>query len=556
MRRKNLLPTLMILAGLMAGTIPHEVTFAKMCPELRVVFARGSGSGMEGDGNYDEFKRNIEEKLVGTSINYEFINLDYPAIGINDPLVLLGTYFGAGEAYEFGESVKSGVKKLDNLMNDGCVNTKYVLGGYSQGAMVISKALPTLDPSKIIYAATFGDPKLYLPEGAGFIPPACRNENLSDYRKYVPDCQAYEGILGSYRPYQPEAYIDKLGTWCNKSDIMCSSHLSISDHVSYAAEGLYEDASRVIFDKITRAFGVENHYSSPHDTAIMIDTTGSMGGVIDSYRAEALRLAEETFSKNGRVALYEYGDIEDMHSPVLHCDFETCTLDVLKSELDSLYPDGGGDEPESMLSSSLHVMRTLNWRQGATKSLIVLTDAGYHSPDRDGTTVLDVINASRSIDPVVIYVVGDPWQEESYREVTTATGGKFVSVYDDFSLITDEVLARYESLPAVEISDAREKPTLEVLSADAISENEIKIKIKTTGAKTLVAIDDAVLGATDETEFVISGINKTSKIMLVPLGDDIRGEGVYVEVGGYGGGSDINRSLVIPLAPNTGVPGM
>ncbi|MBR2658365.1 cutinase family protein [Candidatus Saccharibacteria bacterium] len=562
MRGKNLILTLIILAGMVPNIVFSRDAGAEKCPDLRVVFARGSGSSMDDDENYNEFRLSIEEKLVGTNIDYEFINLDYPAVGINNLGVLLGAYFGAGEAYEFGDSVKSGVKKLDNLVNGSCANTKYVLGGYSQGAMVVSRALGSLSADRIIYAATFGDPKLYLPEGAGIIPAACKNENLSDYRMYVPDCRAYKGMLGSYQPYQPEAYIGKLGTWCNKGDIMCSSHLNISDHLAYVADGLYEDASRVIFDKIAKAFGIENNYSSPHDTAILIDTTGSMETLIDKYRAEALRLTQETLGKGGRVALFEYRDIEDMPLPLEHCNFKTCTLEKFESELESLQTEDGGDTPESMLSASLNVMRTLEWKQGATKTLIVLTDSGYHSPDRDGTTVLDVINASRSIDPVYIYVVGDPVSEESYREITEATGGRFLSINGDLAGLTNEVLERYESLPRVETtSESSEKPILHIVSAEKISENEIKIKIETNGVRVLVVINDAVVGETTEKEFVVSGLKgDVNEILLVPLGEDVRGDGVKINVAGAGYGSNGGSNaggdagdMLVPLAPNTGM---
>ena len=562
MRGKNLILTLIILAGMVPNIVFSRDAGAEKCPDLRVVFARGSGSSMDDDENYNEFRLSIEEKLVGTNIDYEFINLDYPAVGINNLGVLLGAYFGAGEAYEFGDSVKSGVKKLDNLVNGSCANTKYVLGGYSQGAMVVSRALGSLSADRIIYAATFGDPKLYLPEGAGIIPAACKNENLSDYRMYVPDCRAYKGMLGSYQPYQPEAYIGKLGTWCNKGDIMCSSHLNISDHLAYVADGLYEDASRVIFDKIAKAFGIENNYSSPHDTAILIDTTGSMETLIDKYRAEALRLTQETLGKGGRVALFEYRDIEDMPLPLEHCNFKTCTLEKFENELESLQTEDGGDTPESMLSASLNVMRTLEWKQGATKTLIVLTDSGYHSPDRDGTTVLDVINASRSIDPVYIYVVGDPVSEESYREITEATGGRFLSINGDLAGLTNEVLERYESLPRVETtSESSEKPILHIVSAEKISENEIKIKIETNGVRVLVVINDAVVGETTEKEFVVSGLKgDVNEILLVPLGEDVRGDGVKINVAGAGYGSNGGSNaggdagdMLVPLAPNTGM---
>ena len=214
---------------------------AESCPDLRIVFARGSGGERWTDQNYLAFKEALQTKLVGTNLSYEFIDLDYPAVGVGlDNLgVTLGAFFGAGEAYEFGNSVNAGVKNLDKMVNSvTCSNTKYVLGGYSQGAMVVSKALGSLKADRLIYAATFGDPKLYLPEGRGLIPAACRGGNLSDYRMYVPDCQAYKGLLGANVPYEPETLVGKVGTWCNKRDIFCSSHLSISDHTAYVGEDL------------------------------------------------------------------------------------------------------------------------------------------------------------------------------------------------------------------------------------------------------------------------------------------------------------------------------
>ena len=186
---------------------------AEGCVDLRIIFARGSGGERWEDKNYLEFKSTKKKKLKSVDLSYEFIDLDYPAIGVGlDNLgVTAGAFFGAGEAYEFGESVNSGVNNLVATINTGgCYKTKYVIGGYSQGAMVISKALKKLDESRIIYAATFGDPKIYLPEGAGIIPPACRREKLSDYRMYVPDCQAYKGLLGAYIPYEPAAYVGKV----------------------------------------------------------------------------------------------------------------------------------------------------------------------------------------------------------------------------------------------------------------------------------------------------------------------------------------------------------
>ncbi len=128
-------------------------TSATSCPDLRIVFARGSGGTLNEDPNYLTYKSTIESKLQTTDLTYEFIDLDYPAVavGLDNFGVSLGALISGGDAYEFGASVNSGVAKLTNLVNNSsCANTKYVIGGYSQGAMVVSKALGSLNADRII----------------------------------------------------------------------------------------------------------------------------------------------------------------------------------------------------------------------------------------------------------------------------------------------------------------------------------------------------------------------------------------------------------------------
>ncbi|MBR3248822.1 cutinase family protein [Candidatus Saccharibacteria bacterium] len=530
-------------------TIPAvQSVQAESCPDLRVVFARGSGGERWTDKNYLAFKEALRAKLATTSLSYEFIDLDYPAVGVGlDNLsVTAGAFFGAGDAYEFGDSVNTGVKNLAKMVNSTtCPYTRYVIGGYSQGAMVISKALGSLRSDKLIYAATFGDPKLYLPEGKGLLPAACRGENLSDYRMYVPDCQAYKGLLGAYIPYEPEALAGKVGTWCNRRDIFCSSHLSISDHTGYVGENLYEDASRVIFSKITQYFKLPNRVASPHDTAILLDSTGSMSGMIDKYKAEALRLATETLESGGRVALFDYRDLDDPYDLHKHCDFETCTLEVFQNELETILTEGGDDFDESLLSAAFHTMKALNWKQGSTKSLVILTDANFLAPDRDGITFDEVINLSKRIDPVNFYIITNEYTAEYYTEMAKQTDGKVVTNLDELSLLTDYIMARYDSLPRVEETAAPTVlPTLEVFDAESVSEEAVRVDFATTGTRTLVALNGKILGIAEGNAVVISGLKAPADnvITLTPLGDDMRGEPV-----------ELTHVFVSPpKAPNTG----
>lgn len=545
----------------LVGVVSVPTAQAAACPDVRVVFARGSGGERWKDPNYLEYKATIESKLARTDLTYEFVDLDYPAVGVGvDKLrTTVGAFFGGGEAYEFGESVKSGVKNLDKLVNSSeCPATKYVVGGYSQGAMVVSKALKGLKPEKLIYAATFGDPKIYLPEGAGLMPAACKGQNLSDYRMYVPDCYAHKGLLGAYVPYEPAALVGKVGVWCNKRDIFCSSrHLNlgdIADHVSYVSDKLYEDASRVIFDKVAKAYGIENKVSSPHDTAILIDSTGSMASMIEKYKNEARRLAAETWASGGRVALYDYRDLGDPYTPVEHCSFETCTQEVFEAEIDAIRTDGGGDEAESLLSASLHVMRSLKWKYGSTKSLVVLTDANFLSPDRDGATFDEVVALSKQIDPVNFYIITESGVGEKYLELASATDGKVVTNFEELSLLTDYIMERYDSLPRVEEFGGEVILPRVVVTGAEREGNGVKVAFETTGSRVMVLFNDAVLGFADGNEIVVDGLDWSveNKLILAPFSDDTRGESVEVDLNGMGMGVALPALTVIPKAPNTG----
>ena len=544
------------LSGLSGGK-----TLARSCPDVVGVFARGSGEERGTGINYLSFKETLAKKLKTTGLSYDFVDLNYPAVGI-DFGVAIGAIFSGGGAYEFGESRNKGVAELKRVVDEGCANTKYVIGGYSQGAMVVIKALPNLDSERVIYAATFGDPKLYLPEGFGATPAACAGKNLSNYRMYVPDCFAYSGKLGASIPYQPAEYIDKLGTWCNKHDIMCSPYLSLAAHTSYVADNLYEDAARRIFEKITEYFGIENQFYVPHDTAILIDSTGSMAGMIDTYKAEALRLARETLENGGRVALYDYRDLDDPYEPVRHCDFESCDLAAFTAGLDEIEADGGGDGPESLLSAAYRVMRELNWKVGSTKSLVVLTDATYLSPDRDGTAFDEVVKLSKRIDPVNFYVITDEWNVETYGELAEATGGRAVTIGEDLSLLTDEIMARSDSLPRVEEADvfgyggAEDTPTLNVLEVKDLG-GSVKIYFENTGVSVMVSMNDAPLGMATSDYVIIEGLDRTveNRIVLTPLSEVIKGEEKEVVLEPLGPtGLVASEELVVPGVPNTGIP--
>lgn len=432
------------------------VVNAKSCHDVEFIFARGSGESLN-DTGMTAWRDALTSELKGSSLTYNFYELgsekqdgfSYPAVAVAGSAEgyfnLVGAVVSSGESSNFGSSVISGSRELKSYVNHisrSCPKTKFVLGGYSQGGMVVSRTLPELDANKIAYAASFGDPKLYLPEGQGIMPAACLGKDYSNYRAYVPDCRAYEGVLGSYRPYQPAGYLDKIGVWCNTKDIMCSSGVSLKDHTSYVSAGLYSQAAAKIKQRLSQEFpGKLTDDTATRNLAILIDSTGSMGSMISRYKNEAEKLAKQVFDEGGKVALYEYRDLNDPFTPVRHCDY-SCSYDEFSARLRTITARGGGDAPESALSAIMVAMNSLKWQVGATKSIVLLTDAPYLSPDRDGVSLADVTRRSLEIDPVNVYIIAKSPDQKCYAELAEATGGKVFGIKDELDLSTEFMLSR------------------------------------------------------------------------------------------------------------------
>lgn len=443
---------------------PSPTTHAEQkCDEVQFLFARGSGEVLDGP-SYQAWRSSIENALYGLDLQYSFFELgsdpnsehQYPAVAVAGSWAgignLIGAYISAGSAFEFGASVIEGVGELSEYLSNYsavCSQTKYVLGGYSQGAMVNTKALPKLDASKIIYVANFGDPKTYLPEGQGRIPDACLGKNLSSYRAYVSDCHAYKGILGAENPYQPANYIGKLGLWCNEHDIMCSSGISLDDHTSYVSRGLYQNAAEVIAMKVRAAFlklptTDPSTIASTHDLIILFDVSGSMQGSASLYRDRAQALAYEVRSLGGRVALFTYkypgGDNIKMACD-FSCDASEFTAALAKST--ELLESDNSINQEPLLSALDFAMRSVEWQVGATKSIVALTNGAMEDLGYDRTPLENVIKLSLSIDPVNVYaLVQYPPLKQEYAELTERTNGKSYYLFEESELAISEITGR------------------------------------------------------------------------------------------------------------------
>jgi cutinase len=189
--------------------MPIGVASADDCPDVQVVFARGTNDA-PGLGNVgDAFVGALRGKVGGRSVGAYAVN--YPA-----SFDFLTAADGANDASAHIQ-----------YMVDNCPNTRLVVGGYSQGAAVIdvisavpipvvgfNNPLPPNVPDHVAAIAVFGNPsaKLGLPLTVSPVwggraidlcngdDPICQTdgENVAAHRAYVggPTNQAANFVAG------------------------------------------------------------------------------------------------------------------------------------------------------------------------------------------------------------------------------------------------------------------------------------------------------------------------------------------------------------------------
>ncbi|MDR1187231.1 MAG: cutinase family protein [Bifidobacteriaceae bacterium] len=447
------------------------------------VWARGSGQGLDED-EYDRFEDQLRARLGEQTIHFYQLGAQpvagyqYPAVGVGvhnwDTITnSLGGWFSSGQSYEYGESVRQGIEELAmyvKLRRLTCPDALFVLGGYSQGAQVVGQSyiekLNVSEKASVVFSMLFGDPKLYLPEGLGGSEPApaCRNGWVSKWRREVPDCGTHYGSLGARIPYLPDLWDDTTGLWCADDDFVCGSAAApwtVSGHFTYGEPGgaidqgareaaqrlspkladLYLDTSRISLKAGPRGL----------DVVFLIDSTGSMQSMINQARGIASQLAQRVIELNGRVGLAEYRDKGDAFTARVLTPLSTSRT-AFQNGLNGIRTDGGGDTPEALLHALKTVMEGQDWTDGATKAVVVLTDAGFHIPDEaDGTTLSDVRLLSLSIDPVNVYPVVPSGLQDDYAELADSTTGQVVINNGDAAEALEEALTRVLDRPVARL---------------------------------------------------------------------------------------------------------
>lgn len=578
------------------------------CDDIKVVWANGSGADINGtDNNYLDFKNAVQHELMKTSASFSFYELgtsahggyQYPAASVgvrslDETWRTIQAKIGAGESYEYGESALEGANEMSAYVREivkMCPETKFVLGGLSQGGQVVSRAIQDIDPDNVIYAATFGDPKLYLPEGKyGKNSSACTNiyyENYSEYRAYVPDCEAYEGILKARVPYQPAGYSGKLGAWCSYHDVMCSSHINLLDlwedslapHGSYGksyfAYDLYGDAAQIIRKKVSTY--IKGKYGKT--------TTSNVVYVVDrsKYASEFSPLLEDVLGAMTRDAMQNGAEVavyfvegDAAHptlqikcgfpgSSVIACD-ETTINEAIFERIDSYdFDDISASYPGWSMETDLlyKAMSSVEWKPRADKTMVLLTNAGFRA---GAHSVNDLINLSMSIDPVHVYSYSPDELISEYIPLTQATNGGSFTLTDageiSFGKIPEEeeeeIHVRSGWGEPEDIEDIA--ATIGNIETEMLADGSLEVTYNTKNAKAVaVILNDAFLGFATPDGVTLTGVKYSVENTLVLRAfseEGYAGEDGETKIDIYEGEAeptDVDDRFNNIKAPNTGV---
>jgi Mg-chelatase subunit ChlD len=141
------------------------------------------------------------------------------------------------------------------------------------------------------------------------------------------------------------------------------------------------------------------------DVVFVLDTTGSMGGLLEGAKAKIWSIAG-TMAKGKpapvlRVGLVAYRDKGDAY--VTKVIGLTEDLDAIYARLQELDADGGGDEPENVRQGLHDALTKIEWSKdrSALKVLFLVGDAPPHDDYTDVPAIDDLCKTAAAAEIVI-----------------------------------------------------------------------------------------------------------------------------------------------------------
>jgi hypothetical protein len=184
----------------------------------------------------------------------------------------------------------------------------------------------------------------------------------------------------------------------------------------------------------------------PIDIVFSFDTTGSMYPCLTQVRRKVEAVIKRLFSQISglRIGVITHGDYCDAPDTITMLDL-TDNVDKICSFVRNAPATYGGDAPECY-ELVLHKARSLAWRSGKSKVLVMIGDDVPHGPSYPQNTLnLDWRNElgllmEGNINVYGVQCLARHRSTSFYKEIAEKTGGFHLELHQ-FSAITDLVMA-------------------------------------------------------------------------------------------------------------------
>jgi Mg-chelatase subunit ChlD len=179
--------------------------------------------------------------------------------------------------------------------------------------------------------------------------------------------------------------------------------------------------------------------ATPHgkhavDVVFAVDTTGSMGGLLDGAKRTVWSIAQHIQKTDPdadvRIGLVAYRDVGDEY---VTKDLPlTRDLDAVFAELSTFEAAGGNDIPEDVDAAMDVALHKMQWRADAKKLMFVVGDAPPAS--RGEVPTFDVLAREAGTKQIVINAIRagqDRDTAASFAQIAALSGGQFSTIQQD-----------------------------------------------------------------------------------------------------------------------------
>jgi von Willebrand factor type A domain len=169
------------------------------------------------------------------------------------------------------------------------------------------------------------------------------------------------------------------------------------------------------------------------EVTFVLDTTGSMGGLIEGAKRRiwsiARRIGEGRPRPDLRIALVGYRDKGDAYVTRVH-DLSG-DMDEVYARLTAFQAEGGGDYPEHVSAALSDAVHRVSWTQGSALRLIFLVgDAPPHTDYQDGFDFRRHVREARQLGIGVetVQCGANAETEVAWREIASMGDGHYAQI--------------------------------------------------------------------------------------------------------------------------------